>query len=146
MAALDAPRNTEAMGPVGQRLSMPVAADAVIQAGALVALKAGYAAQGDDADNTSIVVGRAAESKDATDLDDGDLSVDVEEGVFCWDNSGTDALDQDDVGKTCYIEDDHTVCETGDNKTAAGKFLGFNGTQCMVETFIGVAANGATVP
>lgn len=45
---------------------------------------------------------------------DGAAEVRVQYGVFCWDNSGTNACDQNDVGRPVYVEDDHTVADVGD--------------------------------
>jgi hypothetical protein len=44
---------------------------------------------------------------------DGVVKGEAECGVILWNNSGTDAVDADDVGKQCFVEDDQTVSETG---------------------------------
>jgi len=44
---------------------------------------------------------------------DGVKKAKVECGIFLYDNSGTDAVDADDLGRVCFVEDDHTVSETG---------------------------------
>jgi hypothetical protein len=49
--------------------------------------------------------------------------------MFYWANSGTDAVVQADLGRTCYIEDDQTVCHTSTGKSSIGtvKALDANG-------------------
>jgi hypothetical protein len=50
----------------------------------------------------------------------GDLSVQVRRGIIKLNNSGSAAVDADDVGKLCYVEDDNTVAESNTNKVVAG--------------------------
>lgn len=44
---------------------------------------------------------------------DGVKKGEVECGIILWANSGTDAVDANDVGRLCYVEFDQTVSETG---------------------------------
>jgi hypothetical protein len=89
-------------------VSYPVAADAVIYKGALVALTAGYAGAAAAASGV-IVVGIAEESVDNTGGDDGDLDVLVASGnAFRLVGSSIVAAD---VGKVAYLSDDITVAD-----------------------------------
>jgi len=48
-------------------------------------------------------------------------SVEVRDGVFAFANSVANALDRDDRGKLCYVEDKDTVCSVpGTNAVVAG--------------------------
>ena len=58
----------------------------------------------------------------------------IRRGTFLWDNSSTDAVTIALVGQSCYIEDDCTVCKTATGSSAAGKVLGLDGGQVIVET------------
>lgn len=102
-----------------RRLSVPVAAATTIYMGALVATLiggSGYATNA-TADNTYRVIGVAASNATNTTAagygSDGDISVDVERGVFPFTNSSsTDALSAADVGELCYVADNDTVART----------------------------------
>lgn len=107
-------------------LPVPVAAGAVIHAGALVvANAAGYGAPGSTANNLTYL-GRADEHVDNTGGADGAKTVIVRRGVaFRWANSGTDPVTQAELGKAVYIVDDETVAKTdgGGTRSAAGKVV-----------------------
>lgn len=60
--------------------------------------------------------------------------VTIRRGTFLWDNSSSDAVTIALVGQSCYIEDDCTVCKTATGSSAAGKVLGLDGGQVIVET------------
>jgi hypothetical protein len=65
-----------------------------------------------------VVIGRVAER---VVFANGDTNVLIERGVFKYKNSATDAVDLNDVGRACYVEDDQTVRETpGTNAIFAG--------------------------
>jgi hypothetical protein len=125
--ALTADRNTQMKD--GELIAVPVAADAVIHAGALVAANAtGYAVPGETA-TTLTYLGRAEEAADATGYADGVATVQVRRGkAFKFKNSGTDPVTQASLGKTCYIVDDETVAATNGTGTrsAAGIVLGID--------------------
>lgn len=53
----------------------------------------------------------------------GASSFEVQLGTFKLDNSGTDPVVQADIGKACYIEDDHTVSHTATGKSIAGRVM-----------------------
>lgn len=123
--ALTADRNTSMKD--GELIAVPVAASAVIFAGALVAANAtGYAVPGSTA-TTLTYLGRAEEAVDATGYTDGVALVMVRRGkAFKFKNSGSDAVTQASLGKVCYIVDDETVAATNGTNTrsAAGIVLG----------------------
>jgi len=134
MSALTADRNTPYKD--GECLPVPVAADAVIYAGAIVvANAAGYAAPGSTA-TTLTYLGRAEHSVDNTDGANGAKSIVVRrKKAFKWANSGADPIDQADLGKTCYIVDDQTVAATSGTNTRspAGTVIGIDTDGVWVE-------------
>ena len=119
--ALTADRNTPLKD--GELISVPMATGKKVFAGSLVAADAnGYATPGATA-TTLTYLGRAEETVNNTGAN-GALSVTVRrKKAFLWKNSGTDAVVQADLGKTCYIEDDQTVCHTVTGKSIAGKVI-----------------------
>ncbi|OOZ41662.1 hypothetical protein BOW53_03000 [Solemya pervernicosa gill symbiont] len=117
-------------------LSVPVAASTKIFAGALVAANATGYAQGGAAATTLTYLGRAEEQVDNSAGVDGDLNIKVRRGkAFKFKNSGTDAVTQAELGKSCYIEDDETVAKTDGTGTlsACGKVVGIEGNFVWVE-------------
>lgn len=119
--SLSADRNTPMKD--GEVIVVPVAASAEIFGGSMVVANAtGYGAPGSTA-TTLTYLGRAENYVDNTSGSDGDKNVNVRRGkAFKWKNSGSDAVDQSSLGKTCYIEDDETVAKTDGTGTrsAAG--------------------------
>lgn len=135
MGASTADRNTERRS--GEELYLPVAAATKLYLGILAAINSGgfIVAAADTAGLR--VIGLTQDQVDNTAGANGDLGVQLRRGVFLLDNSTTAALDKDDIGKQCYVEDDHTVAETSTNGVKAGRFLGFKEgaeTECWVET------------
>lgn len=131
--ALTQDRNTPAKE--GEELPFPVAAATTIHAGAIVALNAGYAVNG-QAGTTLVYQGRAEEAVDNSAGANGDKTVRVRRGkAFKWKNSGTDPIAQADVGNTCYIEDDETVAKTDGTGTlsACGTVLAVESDGVWVE-------------
>jgi hypothetical protein len=114
--ALSKDRNTPPAD--GDIREFGVLADAVIFAGALVAITAaGFAKPGAVA-TTLKAVGRAEEHVDNTGGADGDVTVRVRKGVFRFANSAAaDAITAADVGANCYIVDDETVAKTSGTNT-----------------------------
>lgn len=108
-------------------IPVPVAANAKIYGGALVATNAtGFAVPGSVA-TTLISQGRAESLVDNTGGADGAKTVLVRrQKAFKFLNHGADLVVQADFGKTCYIVDDQTVAKTtgGATRSAAGKVLG----------------------
>jgi len=120
----------------GMPFPFPVAADAVIHAGALVALAAGYAAPGEAATGL-VAVGRAEEPVDNTGGDDGDKTVNVMPGIFKWANSAdADEITQAEVGTVCYIVDDCTVAKTNgtSSRSVAGVVVGVDADGVLVKS------------
>jgi hypothetical protein len=101
----------------------PMAASTTIYAGTLVALNAdGRAVPAADTAGLR-VVGRAEQTL-TNGTTAGEISVDVKEGVFLYNNSATDAVDANDRGKACFVEDDNTVSETGaTHRVLAGRVI-----------------------
>jgi hypothetical protein len=127
-AAIDTPERS------GQVINLPLAAAAVIHAGTLVAL---------DGDGNAIpaantaglrVIGRAEEDKDNSAGAAGARTINVKRGVFRFANSATAAVDADDRGKWCYVEDDSTVAETATNKCKAGIVVDVDADGVWIDT------------
>ena len=116
-------RNTPYMD--GELVAVPLAAVAV-EAGKIAAINAsGFAVEGSTA-TTLTYFGRFEESVDNSGGAAGDVTVLVRrKKAFKWKNSGSDAVVQADMGKTCYIVDDETVAKTNGTNTrsAAGKVI-----------------------
>lgn len=122
--ALAADRNTPMKD--GELISVPVATNVKIYAGALVAANAtGFATPGAVA-TTLTYLGRAEEYVDNTGGADGAKKVLIHRNkAFKFKNAATDLVTQADLGKTCYIVDDETVAKTNGTSTrsAAGKVI-----------------------
>lgn len=120
----------------GELISVPVAANAVINAGHIVVANAsGYAAPGSVA-TTLTYLGRADESVDNTGGANGATEILVRrKKAFKFANSGTDAVSQSAVGKTCYIENSTTVSATNgtNSRSAAGTVLQIDSDGVWVE-------------
>lgn len=135
MAALTADRNTIARD--GQIFSYPVAAGVKIYAGSLVMLDASGNAKPGATATGQVAVGRARALADNTMGAAGDISVEVEQGVFQWANSSAgDAITRAEIGDTCYIVDDQTVAKTDGTGTrsAAGKVVDVDSVGVWVKT------------
>lgn len=131
--ALAADRNTPLKD--GELISVPVAANVKIYAGALVAANAtGFATPGAVA-TTLTYLGRAEEYVDNLTLADGAKKVLVRRGkAFKFKNAAADLVTQADLGKVCYILDDETVAKTSATSTRS-----------VAGTVIGVEADGVWV-
>ena len=134
MSALTADRNTPFKD--GETIVVPVAAGAVIFAGALVVANAtGYAAPGSTAATLSYL-GRAELSVNNTGGADGAKTVAVRrKKAFKWANLAGDPVVQADLGKTCYIADDQTVAKTSatNTRSVAGKVIQVDADGIWVE-------------
>lgn len=132
--ALTEDRNTPLQD--AEIIEPPVAASAVLFAGALVVANAGgYAAPGSVA-TTLTYLGRAEEMVDNTAGANGAKTVRVRRGkAFKWKNSGADPVTQASLGKVCYIVDDETVALTNGTATrsAAGIVVGLDADGVWVE-------------
>lgn len=114
--------------------SVPVRADDVFVNGKILAVDAeGYGAEADDAAGL-IVLGRIRESVDATDLNNGALSVAFDIGVFGYKNSGTSPVLPSHYGRPVFIEDDVTVTASpGTHNVFAGFCRGFTRSLVWVD-------------
>ncbi len=141
MAAATQPFNSpERPGAV---FYLPVAAAVALYAGALGAVDANGRAVPAADTNGLRVIGRI--ERDALNGGGaaGDLNVTLKRGVFRYNNSATNAVDADDVGKWCYVEDDTTVAETTTHKVKAGRVVAVDAQGVWVDTTV---LDGAAVP
>jgi hypothetical protein len=121
--------------------SYPLAAATKVFAGTIGALNSsGYLVPASNADGLR-VVGRVEETVDNSAGSAGDLGAPVKEGVFQWNNSASSAVDPDDVGKFCYVEDDNTVAEAiTSHAVKAGRVVEVDSAGVWVDTRCGVPA------
>ena len=115
MAALTAARDTPMRRPALRR-AFSVPAGSTVYAGSMGALDAG-ALKPASAVATLAVVGRVCTTQV------GPGWVEVERGVFRFDNQADDAITAADIGKPCYVVDDQTLARTagaGDARPKAG--------------------------
>ena len=107
--------------------NLPVKANEVLKKGELILSQDadGYCAKGAGQANCK-AVGVAIEDVDATGLASGAATIDVEQGIFLFDNSGTDAIAIADVAKkgTAYCEDYKTVAKTAGALSPVGPIVG----------------------
>lgn len=125
MPALTADRTTPKRRAA--RLSLPVAANAVIYAGALVCVSAtGFATKG-ALSATLKAAGVAQQRVDNTGGLDGAVRIEVDrEGAHVFANSAAaDLITLADLGSTVFVVDDQTVAKTSATSTrsAAGKVV-----------------------
>ncbi len=120
--ALSTDRATEQRD--GKLLSVPVAASAVLYAGALIVANAtGYAAPGSVAADLT-AMGMATEKVDNSAGADGDLNIEVLRGrAFKFKNDGTNPVTQAHLGQDCYVFDDETVSSNATGTSVAGKVV-----------------------
>lgn len=118
MAALTAERRTNKRP--GDRLNKPVLAAATCFGGGMAALDSGDEGLAQPASIATglVVVGKFVETVDNALGADGDLSAEIETGVFLWENSAAaDLIAADDIGSLCYAVDDQTVALTSATAT-----------------------------
>lgn len=114
---------------------VPMAANAVIWAGAIVCVKTdGYATKG-AATASLVTLGIANETRNNTGGADGALSVPVRRGPWWCVNS--DAIDRTNIGGYCYVVDDQTVAKSSSNDTRpiAGIVRGVDATLGVLVDF-----------
>lgn len=131
MAALTAERLTEKRD--GKRYVYPMAASKKIYQGSLVVLDASGNAEPGSTATGKIAVGMAVATVDNSSGSAGDKNVEIEAGVFKWDNAAGDALTAAEVGDTCYITDDQTVNKTATGKSAAGRLVALDSDGAWVK-------------
>jgi hypothetical protein len=125
MSALVRERLTDFAGVTPARGTVPIAANVRIFKGGLVCTDAdGRAVPGDTIANGALAaIGKSSQTYDnrtGSTLGGaaGAVDVEVEYGVFDWENSGGgDAIAAADVGKVCYVVDDQTVALTSNTST-----------------------------
>lgn len=117
MASLTSPRATIGVGPQVFGTEQLVKTGSTVVQGCFVQLDgSGLAVDGYHATGLT-TLGIANLSV----VGDGMASVAVLSGEFLFDNgTSTDALTQADVGKTCYVLDNHTVSRLSSGASAAG--------------------------
>lgn len=133
MAALSSER-TDLKEQDGRNHRYPVAADAVIYQGAIVAIDSGYLVAASTATGLA-VVGIASQSVDNTGGANGALWCEVKRGVFTMKNSAAaDEITLSEIGSACYVVDDQTVAKTdgGATRSAAGVVHDLIGTDLYV--------------
>ncbi len=131
MAALTEARDTPKRN--GALLSVPVKAATRVFQGSLVVADAGLAAPGRAAAGL-VALGRAQATADNSVGAAGAVRVEIERGVFRFDNSSADAVTQAELMKDCFIADDQTVQKTGGASVSkAGKVVAVDGDGVWVE-------------
>lgn len=107
--------------PSAETRTYPVAASTTLYAGTLVAFdSSGNIVNAADTAGLR-VAGRCEADVDNSAGIAGALNVDVRRGVFRFDNSASAAVDANDKGKLCFVEDNQTVAETSTNSIPAGR-------------------------
>ena len=97
----------------GDSVELPVAAKANIYGGAIVAVNAtGFAVPASEAVDLKAVGCAKQQALNALGAD-GDMTVQVEKGIFCFANSSAaDAITLTNLSDICYMVDDQTVALT----------------------------------
>ncbi len=149
MTALSAPRPTKTLETgIAVWRTFPVAADAIIYPGSLVAINAsGYLVPA-SSDTTlrvcgvavptvkqqnqvSLTVGSQKAYVDATGLSNGDLECEVQSScIALYVNSGS-SITLANVGDDCYAADDQTVARTAGTLQVTEATISFNGTDAV---------------
>ena len=116
MTVLSADRNTPRR--TGDKRVVPVAAAAVLYAGAMAAINAAGNAVPVSASTTLKGAGRVERRADNTGGAAGAISAEISVGIFRYANSAAgDLLTQADIGSDCYGVDDQTVAKTSATNT-----------------------------
>lgn len=118
----------------GLVLFLPVAAATTLLAGTLGATDAAGRAV-PAADTAGLrVIGRIERDVFNAGGAAGDLNAEIKRGVFRYDNSAANPVDADDIGKICFVEDDHTVAETSTHLVKAGRVIAVDAQGVWVDT------------
>jgi hypothetical protein len=149
MSALSQARDTKGIagGPNPPKVHHPIAANVKIYQGSLVMLDAGYAKPGAAATG-KFSVGMATQTVDNTGGAAGALLVPIEPGIHRWGNStSADLIEQDDVGKLCYIVDDQTVGLTDGSaaRSIAGTIYAVDASGVWVIAGLTAGVDGTTL-
>lgn len=124
--SLSAERNTVQLAGDGRMLYLPVAAGKKIYQGSLVVINGdGFAEPGKKAAGLK-AAGRAENTADNTAGGNGDIYINVQRGVFIFDNTAVAAnqVKQVNILDECYILDDETVTMLAEGTSLAGKVIG----------------------
>lgn len=134
MSATTQDRNTPYID--GELVGVPVKANTVIRAGVIVCASAtGLAVEGSTAANLTYL-GRADQYVDNSTGADGEKTVQVRRlKAFKWENLGTDAVTQAQLGKVCYVADNQTVAATdgAGTRSKAGIVVGIDADGVWVQ-------------
>ncbi|MDN7916149.1 hypothetical protein [Burkholderia cepacia] len=134
MSATTQDRNTPYID--GEIVGVPVKANTVIRAGVIVCASAtGLAVEGSAATNLTYL-GRADQYVDNSTGADGAKTVQVRRlKAFKWENLGTDAVTQAQLGKACYVADNQTVAATdgAGTRSKAGIVVGIDADGVWVQ-------------
>lgn len=129
---LSAGRNTFEVRD-GRTLILPVKANVKIFEGSIVVIDStGNAVPGKKATGL-LSAGRAEEYVDNSGGADGAKTIKVRRGVFKWSNDSTAPVTGKDILKNCYIVDDETVTITETGSSIAGKVIGLENGEVLVE-------------
>lgn len=118
----------------GKTLVLPVKGGVKIFDGAFVAVDAGGFAVPATKTAGLTAAGRAEQYADNTQGADGAVQIIVRRGVFKWSNAASGPVTAKDVLKPCYMVDDESVTITATGSSVAGKIIGIDGDQVIVET------------
>lgn len=128
LAATDTVHATPATGArntpqqTGAVTSLPMAASTTLYRGTLACINSsGYVVTA--ADTAGYTIAGVVLETTANSGDAGDTLVKISRNVFKFANSGTNAVDIDDVGDPIYIEDNQTLCDSSNNAIYAGLCL-----------------------
>lgn len=124
MAALTDWRDTSQLLNRGTYLSLPVKSNTTIYQGSIVALDgSGFAVPGKKA--AGLTAAGRAEATVTNAGADGAATIEVQRGVFLWENTGTAAnkLGAAHILGPCYMEDDQTVTALATGASLAGRVI-----------------------
>lgn len=131
---LEASRNTVEVANGAKTLRFGVKANSKGYQGGIAMLDGGYVVAGKKATGL-IAVGRLEESFDNTGAGgtNGAIEVNVKRGVFPFENDATNPVTVDHLMQNCYVFDDETVTSLETGASKAGKVVGFENGQVLVE-------------
>lgn len=129
---LNSGRNTVEIAS-GRVLLLPVAAGKLIWEGSIVAInKDGYAIPAEKSAGLRCA-GRAEVYIDNRTGADGDARVSVRRGIFKYNNDSANPVTDKDILKNCFIFDDETVTMLETDSSVAGKVIGIDESEVIVE-------------
>jgi hypothetical protein len=144
--ALTSARNTDKKtgDPISARVGRGAAVDVLYKGGMAAVNAAGYLAPAGVA-ATDRVCGRFLDTYDNSGGSAGDISAEVEQGVFRWANG--DSITAANIGSACYASDDQTVTkgDNAGNRPFAGVILDVDsvGVWVLQGLFLQASASGA---